>query len=186
MDYSKFYDLNEYLFKVVIKKFKEQHYIDAFDFFCIIIWKANRAKTKIYKKIKNIAKSNDINGICKEITLYLYKTDNKKERLRYLIQKRKFNLPMASAILSVLFPNEYTVYDIRVCKILEKYEKLANKTNVDTIITEYFNYLTDVEKKVPSKNSFREKDKFLWGQSFYLELSKDIENGFIRLEKKEK
>ena len=60
MDYSKFYrnDLEKYLFDDVINKFEENGYINAFDFFCIIIWKANRAKTKVANKICKIEKSN--------------------------------------------------------------------------------------------------------------------------------
>ena len=50
-NYSKYYDLNTYLFREVSKKYQEMGYIDAFDFFCIIIWKANRAKTNMLKKI---------------------------------------------------------------------------------------------------------------------------------------
>lgn len=66
---------------------------------------------------------------------------------------------------------DFTVYDIRVCQILKKSEKLINKINVDKIISEYFEYLADVKKEVLSKELLREKDKFLGSKSFYLELT---------------
>lgn len=185
-DYSKYFDLNVYLFDEVSKKYQDKGYIDAFDFFCIIIWKANRAKTNIFKKIKNIANSNDLNKICKEITLNLYNIKSNEEKLRHLIQYWQFGIPMASTILSVLFPNDFTVYDVRVCQILKKHGNLINKTNVDGIMTGYFEYVRDVIDKVPEKKTLREKDIYLWGESFFLELTQDIKDGFARLEKSKK
>lgn len=43
-DYLKYYNLERYLFEEVTKKFKEEGQLGAFDFFCIVMWKANRAK----------------------------------------------------------------------------------------------------------------------------------------------
>lgn len=183
MDYSKYYDLNSYLFNEVSRKYQEQGYIYAFDFFCIIIWKANRAKTNIFKKITKIAKSYDLNKICEEITVNLYDIKANEEKLRYLIEHWQFGIPMASAILSVLFPDDFTVYDVRVCQILKKHGNLINKTNIEGIITGYFEYVKDVIDKIPKKKTLREKDVFLWGESFFLELTQDIKDGFARLEK---
>ena len=90
---------------------------------------------------------------------------------------------MASAILSVLFPDDFTVYDVRVCQILKKHGNLINKTNIEGIIIGYFEYVKDVIDKIPKKKTLREKDVFLWGESFFLELTQDIKDGFTRLEK---
>ena len=51
IDYRKFYDLENYLFEEVSKRFSEHGYLHAFDFFCIVIWKANRSKSKIAKRL---------------------------------------------------------------------------------------------------------------------------------------
>ena len=45
--YLEYYNLNDYLFGTVNKRFHENGSIGSFDFFCIVIWKANRAKSKI-------------------------------------------------------------------------------------------------------------------------------------------
>ena len=175
--------MNSYLFNEVSRKYQEQGYIYAFDFFCIIIWKANRAKTNRFKKITKIAKSYDLNKICEEITVNLYDIKANEEKLRYLIEHWQFGIPMASAILSVLFPDDFTVYDVRVCQILKKHGNLINKTNIEGIITGYFEYVKDVIDKIPKKKTLRDKDVFLWGESFFLELTQDIKDGFARLEK---
>jgi len=44
-DYIKYYDLENYVLTDVRDKFYRDRYLTAFDFFCIVIWKANRAKT---------------------------------------------------------------------------------------------------------------------------------------------
>ena len=46
-----FYALESYLFNTVHRRFAQQGYLGAFDFFCIVIWKANRAKTKVAKRL---------------------------------------------------------------------------------------------------------------------------------------
>ena len=40
--------------------------------------------------------------------------------------KWAFRLPTASAILTVLYPDVFTVYDRRVCKVLGAFDQLAN------------------------------------------------------------
>lgn len=50
MDYRAFYHLESYLFNTVRIRFLENGFLDAFDFFCIVIWKANRSKSKIARK----------------------------------------------------------------------------------------------------------------------------------------
>ena len=152
MDHSKYYDLEHYLFQDVTKRFNDNGFIEAFDFFCIIIWKANRAKSKIAKKLIEVSKSEDLDIICKNLTSQIYNSKSKKERLKILLDDWKFRLPMASAILTVLYPDLFTVYDYRVCKILGKYQSLVNKVSTANIIKDYLSYMEDVNKEVKEKN----------------------------------
>lgn len=48
-EYLKYYDLENYILTDVRANFKANGHLNSFDFFCIIIWKANRAKSKIAK-----------------------------------------------------------------------------------------------------------------------------------------
>jgi len=54
MDYKKFYNLEEYLFQDVGPRFRKTDTLSVEDFFCIVIWKANRAKTKLRKNYLKI------------------------------------------------------------------------------------------------------------------------------------
>jgi len=45
--YLKYHIIENYLFDEVHKNFHKNGYLNAFDFFCIVIWKANRVKSII-------------------------------------------------------------------------------------------------------------------------------------------
>jgi hypothetical protein len=51
MDYRKLYDLERYLFGEVSERFAKTGSITAFDFFSIVVWKANRSKSKIAARL---------------------------------------------------------------------------------------------------------------------------------------
>lgn len=176
MDYAKLYDLEKYLFSEVSKKFQEKGQIEAFDFFCIIIWKANRAKSKIAKKLLDI--NSDLDKAAIEITKNIFEGKTDKDRLSVLIKKYGFRLPMASAILTVFYPEEFTVYDVRVCEILNDFQNLDNKINFESIWNGYDKYRETIIKKEPNNLTLREKDRYFWGESFYRQLNNNIERAF--------
>ena len=76
----------------------------------------------------------------------------------------------------LLYPNEFTVFDYRVCEIIKlNYYDIYTKTKWNEIWTEYLKYKESVIATVPHKTTLREKDMFLWGQSFYNDL-KELKN----------
>jgi len=176
-DYRKYYHLENYLFSEVNRKYKEQGYIEAFDFFCIIIWKANRSKSKIAKLLLS-KNHNNLAEAVKDLTLSLSQVHNNKERLKILISDWKFRLPMASAILSVLYSKDFTIYDMRICDIIGDFEDIQNKTKFDSIWEGYQKYIEAVKKAVNIDISLRDKDRFLWGKSFRDQLINDIVDNF--------
>jgi len=183
MDYRQFYDLESYLFETVGERFREQGFLCAFDFFCIVIWKAGRAKSKITQRI--VSSDSLTEGSLEERVRYLTKTlsekQTPKDRLRYLMNDLKFRLPMASAILTVLYPDKFTIYDERVCNQLsgkERYLRLANKSDFEEVWKGYIDFKKAVEDAVPHVSGLRDKDRYLWGKSFWEQLSDDIENEF--------
>ncbi len=176
MDYKKFYDLDNYIFEDIRCKFEKNGYLGALDFFCIVILKANRAKSKIAQKL--LEKGADIESIIKEMTRKIYEAKENKEKLYIILEDYKLSLPMGSAILTVLYPEKFTVYDIRVCDMLQNYKDLINKTKFESKWIGYEKYKNSVIKKVPNESCLREKDKYLWGKSFYQQLKNDIKENF--------
>lgn len=174
MDFRQYYDLESYLFNTVGPRFTRQGHLSAADFFCIVIWKANRAKGKIARRL--LAQGyDDLDAAVHALTGGLGQQTNAKDRLRYLMEDWKLRLPMASAILTVFYPNDFTVYDARVCDVLGEFHNLVNLVNFDNLWRGYQAYKRAVEESAPKGLTLRDKDRYLWGKSFYKQLVKDLD-----------
>lgn len=166
MGYSKYYDLENYLFSEVCENFLKRGYLTAAEFFCIVIWKANRAKTKIKKKL---TENGTVAEVVRKITEQIFEAKKADEKLNILLKKWDFGMPMATAILSVLFPSEFTVYDYRVR------DQLGLKSIYST--KKYFDYFLPMVHKAAKEynKTLRETDKELWGKSFFQDLERLLE-----------
>ncbi len=174
-DFRDYYNLESYLFDTVRPRFRKQGYLDAFDFFCIVIWKANRAKSKIARKLQRVAPNLD--KAASVLTAGLGCQPGPEQRLSVLWQAG-FDLPMASAILTVLYPEDFTVYDKRVCDQLNAFYNLKATISFAALWSGYQNFKRAVESAAPGSTSLRDKDRYLWGKSFHDQLRSDIQHGF--------
>src|SRR5579859_3683490 len=105
IDYTQYYDLESYLFGEVSERYQRQKTLSTADFFCIVIWKANRAKSKVAKQLLRQNDNNDnLDSAVETLVKDISKAADARMRLSVLIEKWGFRLPMASAILTVLFP----------------------------------------------------------------------------------
>ena len=162
-DYGKYHDLERYLLEEVQPCFERNLRLSSFDFFCIVIWKANRSKSKIAKKLLSKGYS-DFDSAVAALVLAILSASSNEERLRVLVSDWTFRLPMASAILAILYPSDFTVYDVRVCGILGDFADAKDKTSFDAMWHDYSEYLEAVRTAVPQTKNLREKDRFLWGE----------------------
>lgn len=182
-DYLKYYWLEtEYLEKEVRSFFERKKHLEPEHFFAIIIWKANRKKTLIkdalIKQKKNIE---DITGKIYE------KIGDKRGQLDLLLDIDHIGIPIASAILAICFPNEFTIADYRSCNSLAKppfnvknfsYSDFQSKGKKNREL--YIEYVAMCKKFVPRyASSLRELDQTLWGMDFY-----DGKNGLTELVEK--
>lgn len=120
---------------------------------------------------------NSLENAVETLTRGIYeRRSSDEEQLSFVMVEWGFLLPMATAILTVLNPEEFTIYDTRVCESLGDFEKLANKTKFETIWDGYQNFRNAVRNHAPSHLSLRDQDRYLWGQSFYNQLNHDIES----------
>lgn len=101
-----------------------------------------------------------------------------KDRLRWLWEDWEFRLPMASAILAMLYPDEFTIYDVRVCDTLGRFHNLNNLVNFENLWCDYQAFKHAVEESAPGDLTLRDKDRYLWGKSFYEQLMRDLDKGF--------
>lgn len=175
--YLDYYHLESYLFDVVSPRFRNSGTLTAFDFFCIIIWKANRAKSKVAKRLSHSGQ-NSLEAAVQALALQVSSAESPKERLGVLMESWGFLLPMASAILTVLYPTDFTVYDVRVCEELNDFRKLKDIRDIEKRWVDYKSYCKAVEAAVSEPLSLRDKDRWLWGKSFATQLQIDIQRNF--------
>ncbi|MEK7211736.1 MAG: hypothetical protein AAB731_03820, partial [Patescibacteria group bacterium] len=119
--------------------------------------------------LKDVNKNLDITT--KEITNKVFKEKGNRGKLRTLLEDYGFLLPMASAILTVLYPKNFTIYDVRVRNEIKMKDDISHKKNVvDLYFNEYLKKVNDILQG----HDLRDKDKYLWGKSFYNALKKLI------------
>lgn len=172
-NYLKYYDLERYLFEEVGPSFRSSGTLDPVDFYTILIWKANRAKTRHRDRLSKHAAG--FEGAVQEIASELHGCPDRKGKLSFLIgDKWKFRLPTASAILTVLYPDDFTVYDVRVCNALGDHSGLDQKSDFDEMWAGYERFIGQVRDTTPAGLSLRNKDRYLWGKSFYADVQKDL------------
>lgn len=184
-DYKSFRNLERHIREKVFENFHNNGSIDATDFFCIVIWKANRAKSKVAKSLCLINPNLEL--CCREITAKIFNATSHEARLNILMKNYNFRLPMSSAILSVFYPDDFSVYDVRVCEslknheILSDYKYLSTLTDFRKIWSGYCEYIETIKRQTPTELSLIDRDHYLWGHSFYSQLQKDLESNFISI-----
>ncbi len=85
-DYRAYFDLETYLFGTVTQRFRDWGYLAARDFFCIVIWKANRAKSKVARTLLKRGKA-DLETAVYRLTTGLAALPAGEARLRDLIRQ---------------------------------------------------------------------------------------------------
>ena len=170
MDLIKYYFLEDYLFKEVKNNFYKHRYLTPEEFFCIVIWKSNRAKTAIKSKL---LKFGNLRKTVEKLTNEIFHTRGNKHKLELLVKSWKFSLPMAAAILTVLYPKEFTMYDVRVRGQMSIHKDFAGHENQ---VERYFDEFLPKVRKMGRGKDLRNKDRYLWGKSFYEDLEKFLKN----------
>jgi hypothetical protein len=173
-----YYDLERYVFQTVADRFHQFHELCAFDFFSIIIWKSNRAKTHTARRLLKNFPERSLEEIVQQLTSALHDASDRKARLEVLINDYGFLLPMASAVLTALWPEEFSVYDIRVCEQLRDFYKLGWNTKIDELWGGYERFVKCVGDAVPGRLSLRDKDRVLWARSAKDSLRQNLRTGF--------
>jgi hypothetical protein len=179
LDYSRYYDIETYLFEDVSGRFHAKGSIGAFDFFSIVIWKANRAKSVTAKRLRKSALPGEsVDALCHRLTTQVHDAASAEARFKLLVGPPwAFALPMASAILSVLYPDIFTVYDYRVCEELGEFSSLVNLADPARLWLGYQRFVAAVQSASPALN-LRCKDRDLIGRSLAKQLTIQIGEWF--------
>lgn len=106
--YLRLYDIEYTLFNIIGPAVKKRGYLTFHDFYKICMWKTRRAKNRYLKN------QNCVEQITK--LAFLEKDENKK--MKILCQFDGVSVPVASAILTIVYPEEYGIIDIRCLEML--------------------------------------------------------------------
>jgi thermostable 8-oxoguanine DNA glycosylase len=106
--YIRLYDIEYTLFNIIGPAVKKRGYLTFYDFYKICMWKTRRAKNRYLKN------QNCVEQIAK--LAFLEKDENKK--MKILCQFDGVSVPVASAILTIVYPEEYGIIDIRCLEML--------------------------------------------------------------------
>ena len=175
-NYLEYYWLEKYIEKKVKSAFVENNFLTAEQFFSIIFWKSKRPAKRIRAGLLNVA--------IKELTEAIDKEKDHDAKLDILLKRDGFDIAMASAVLTILYPKIFTVYDYRVRDQLNKrIEKLnkGSKTKLEkvrdlsTVSNRqekkklYWEYV-ELVRSAGTELSLRDCDRALWAKSWYEDL----------------
>ena len=171
MDPLEFYDLETYILESVGPAFHKRGHLSAEEFFAIIMWKANRAKSKVAKRL--MGRGLPLQEAVRRLTQELHEAPDDLCRFTVL-HDWGLRLPMASAVLTILWPEHFSVYDERVRDQLGDFKHIAGRTKLASLWQGYCEYMEAVKATAPSHLSLRDKDRFLWGKSVLEQLHSDV------------
>lgn len=163
IDYRKFYDDEGYLLDEVGPNFRKTGELEAPDFYMLLSWKANRAKNYHRDRLKD--KCGGFQGAVSAIAADLHATAGRKEKLQLVMTKWEFYIPTATAILAILYPDDFTVYDQNVCKEVQcRYTPWRDFS--DKLWNQYEEYQRAVAQNAPQNLTLRDKDRYLTGRYY--------------------
>jgi hypothetical protein len=163
IDYRIFYDDETYLLDVG-QRFRESGTLDPVDFYMMLAWKANRAKNYHRENLKRLSKSSFEYAVS-QIAAELHGCSGLREKLEILRVAWEFALPTATAVLTLLYPDDFTVYDVLVCGELQ-WDYHPDRYFSAKLWSDYQVYKQAVIKAAPPGSSLRDKDRYLIGRAY--------------------
>jgi hypothetical protein len=132
------------------------------DLYIILDWKAARARTRHLARLARIA--GNFEAAVAKIATDLREWNGPERQLGSLLTTWGFRLPTASAILTVLYPDTFTIYDIRLCDRLGAFRNLVNMKWSPRLWEEYQRFVAAVRSEAPEGLTLRDCDRWLWGE----------------------
>lgn len=155
------YGVEGYLFEDVSRRFAQTGTLPPYDFFAIVIWKSNRTKTKIADGLTSTGKS--VEALMREVS----EASEPEIKVSALLQVPGIGLAMASAILTVCYPEEFTVLDYRAWNTLCSSDVPGLPSQYPVTTAEYLQYCLACKNLAQRVGlSLRDLDRALWTRSW--------------------
>jgi hypothetical protein len=108
------YAKNKGILDTAGKNIRDKGYLNRDEFLMITHWKSPRSIRKVEL---------NSNEVIKEITKLVFKTNNEEVKIRILNSLDGIGIPIASAILTIPYPEKYGIIDVRAWQTLFDYSK---------------------------------------------------------------
>lgn len=155
------YNLEDYLFETVSDRFQNDGTLCPYDFFAIVIWKSNRPKTKIKRGL--VAAGKTVDALMREVNA----APTAQAKVEALLQVDGFGLAMASAVLTVCYPEHFTVLDFRAWEALQHFSVSGLPLPYPQNVDQYLLYCAACRRLADEAGlSLRNLDRALWAQSW--------------------
>lgn len=172
-----YYSPEALLFPGLAQSFADTGTLDPVALYLILDWKAPRARTRHRSRLAKIA-GGSFKAAVNMIATGLHAATDPEQQLELLFTKWGFRLPTASAILAVLYPDTFTVYDIRVCNSLSAFHQLGDMKWSPKAWQEYQRFVAAVRDATPQGLSLRDCDRWLWGRNKRETLLRELDADF--------
>lgn len=158
---ARLYALEDYLFEVVTRRFQDTGTLNPYDFYAIVSWKSVRPKTKIRSGLAKAGKS--ASDLMREVS----RASTAEEKVQALLGVWGIGIAMASAILTVCYPDEFTVLDYRAWSVLRQASAEDLPRRYPHTAGDYLQYcLACRELAARVCLSLRSLDRALWAMSW--------------------
>ena len=166
------------LFAALATRFAQTGKLDPAEFNLILDLKAPRARTRHVHRLAKEA-GGSFAAAVSQIAADLRDAKEPQQRLERLMSKWHFLLPTASAILAVLYPETFTVYDARACDELcacgkDDFHKLCYWQWSSCLWTEYQRFTDAVWAAAPLGLSLCNCDRTLLGRNKRRQMDSEI------------
>lgn len=162
---ARLYNLERYLFDEVSARFRRDGTLSADDFYAIIVWKSNRTKTKIQKGLEAAGLT------ASDLMDKVAKAGDDLARVKLLRTVKGIGLPIASAILTVGYPDRFTVLDYRAWESAQAEGLKGLPASEPATPRAYLKYRDACQAFAGQVGlSLRDLDRALWARSWEKDL----------------
>lgn len=130
------YNIEKQLFKKG-QQIRAKGWMSKYEFMSICLWKSRRPK-QLYLQ--------NTEGQIKAITSKAFSEDDERAKIEHLIQLKGVETPTASALLSVVYPDEYPIIDIRCVSALKELNYINWTTITSSSWVKYLEIVRGIAK----------------------------------------
>lgn len=132
-----------------ISKAKEKGYLTKDEFVEICNWKSSRPKRHYLKNSEEVIK---------EISKKVLASNSEDEKIELLTSLKGVGIPVASAILTLLNPENYGVIDIRVWQLLYNYGEVNTNPKGQTLTIDNWKTFLILLRKYATQFNMKVRD----------------------------